>query len=188
MNKHLALMIVLAPVSLLAEEAKMEDNLDAQIVLRVYENDLAAAKKVYDLAAARAAAKAVKELEVVQKYEQKSGRLEVAVAVKTKIEELNAVIAAANIVPAKKQKPIVGKWTWFTGRVAFFRANGTASQYDGTRKFCDGTWLETQDGIEVTWDQGKDGLFHDLVSPDGDAWNAVSKTNGLRCSMKKLKE
>ncbi len=65
-----------------------------------YDKAVAAAKKAYDEAVAKAAAAARKDLEPIMEAETKAGRLESAMAVKLQIDLLNTQIeVAAKVIP-----------------------------------------------------------------------------------------
>jgi hypothetical protein len=121
--RHMTILLALVCVPLAGAEPSLMDNPDAQVIMVHYDKAVADAKKAYDLAVAKAATTAVKELQHVQADETKMGRLEVAMAAKKKIEELQPLTVVAAAVPGAKfsdQKErflagLLGEWTTKVG-------------------------------------------------------------------------
>jgi len=118
--RRLTVLLALCVPSLVGAEPSLMDNLDARVIMAQYDKSVTDAKRAYDLAVAKAATTAIKELQHVQADETKMGRLEVAMAAKKKIEELQpltAVAAAAPKIAPEKERflaSLVGEWTTFT--------------------------------------------------------------------------
>lgn len=86
----LVLMVLLVPLSLLGQDAKVPT--DAKKVVEKYDAAVEAAKKAYDATVAKARDQALKDLKPIQSAETKKGNLDGAIWVKDKIDELMAQI------------------------------------------------------------------------------------------------
>jgi len=100
--RRLTVLLALCVPSLVGAEPSLMDNLDARVIMAQYDKSVADAKRAYDLAVAKAATITIRELQREQADETKAGRLEVALAIKKKIEELQPLTTVAAVAPGVK--------------------------------------------------------------------------------------
>lgn len=181
MKQHFWVLFALALAVGVGAEPSLNDNLDAQVVVARHDKAVSEAKRAYDLAVAKAATTAIKELQHVQADEAKMGRLEVAMAAKRKIEELQPL---TTVSAAPKNDRVVGKWTWHAGRTALFKADGTAMQYSGTVEFSKGNWTSIQDGtVRIQWIEA---AATDSLTINGDTARVTNTGNGIKFNINRL--
>jgi hypothetical protein len=182
MKKHFLVLLALALAVGVGAEPSLNDNLDAQVVVARHDKAVSEAKRAYDLAVAKAATTAIKELQHVQADEAKMGRLEVAMAAKRKIEELQPLTTVS--AAPKNDRLVVGKWTWHAGRTALFKADGTATQNDGTAEFGKGTWVPTKDGtVRIQWTEP---VAVDILTLNGDTARVINTGSGIKFNINRL--
>jgi hypothetical protein len=168
-------LVWVVPAFSFGEPATLSDNLDAQIIVSRYDKAIADAKRTYDIAASKAAAAAVKDLQKVQEYETKAGRLEVAVAVKRKIEELQALTVVPNDASGTAlQNPelvkfLLGEWTsQVQGPWTFTKTNdGGLYLVEGCTGNHSVKWACVgKNAIVFQWSNGDDAILIERVGND----------------------
>ena len=180
--RRMTILLALCVPSLVGAEPSLMDSLDARVIMAQYDKAVSDAKRAYDLAIAKAATTAIKELQHVQADETKMGRLEVALAAKKRIEELQPLTTVA--AAPKNDLLVVGKWTWHAGRTALFKADGTAMQYSGTVEFSGGNWTSMQDGtVRIQWIEA---AASDSLTLNGDTARVTNTGNGIKFNINRL--
>lgn len=162
----LVLMVLLVPLSLLGQDAKVPT--DAKKVVEKYDAAVEAAKKAYDATVAKARDQALKDLKPIQSAETKKGNLDGAIWVKDKIDELTAQIPkepgkddlATPAPPTKDPRValVIGKWkvtspvnSWES--LWEFKDDGTMGRHE-----FQGKYVIEKNKVVVTWanQQGHD--------------------------------
>jgi hypothetical protein len=163
MKRNLAI-VALAFASVAGAEPSLNDNLDARVIMAQYDKAIADAKKAYDLAVAKAATTAIKELQREQADETKAGRLEVALAIKKKIEELQPLTTVAAVAPGVKfsdQKErflagLIGEWQTKVGGpwVISRDASGNPVLFEKTGNTSTGSYFVGTSTLVFIWKLG----------------------------------
>ncbi len=138
------------------------------------EKSMADAKKVYEIACARARAQAIRELEYILKTELSRGNLDNAVLIRAKIEEYQKEQPKIEV----KKPEIVGRWTWIHGRTATFNADGTAEKYSGSAKVSNGKWKMDKNKVEVEWKETDGIIYLDSIEPGENTAKVLNMDNG----------
>jgi len=172
----------------MAAAGQSEDKLppEAKKAIAKYDAAVEVAKKAYDAAVAKARDQALKELGPIQSSETKKGNLELALAVKARIDELQTVAnEAAGILKAPAQPPdlakkVLGKWRAFNPgsyeAVYEIFEDGTVTTTVGATKT--GTWEVADGKLVISWGVHKDRFWP--PKKNGKVMEAVSDDENVK--------